>query len=77
MEPPDDQEPEFIEPDPGTPDHYMDEFQYTVIGTCRALYPFDGTYLFNKASAKMNIQEKKYFCTIIHHYCFQIGAFFG
>ena len=39
-------EPEFIEPEPGTPDH-DDEFQtdfYPVIGTCRALYPFDGSY---------------------------------
>ena len=46
MEPLDlDPEPEFIEPDPGTPDQFVDDFQYPVIGTCRALYPFDGRYL--------------------------------
>ena len=39
-------ESEFIEPDAGTPDH-DDDFQteyYPVIGTCRALYAFDGRY---------------------------------
>ena len=45
MEDPDvEPDPEFIEPDPGTPDHFQDDFGYQVIGTCRALYPFDGTY---------------------------------
>ena len=43
---PEPEPPEFIDVDPGTPDH-DDDFQteyYPVIGTCRALYGFDGTY---------------------------------
>ena len=55
-------ESEFIEPDAGTPDH-DDDFQteyYPVIGTCRALYAFDGRYWllwYGKCSNDIYIQN--------------------
>lgn len=55
-------EPEFIEPEPGTPDH-DDEFQtdfYPVIGTCRALYPFDATNAVNDGSVAIVENEEMF-----------------